>query len=157
MWEPLTTGDSPGFKENDMGLGKKPIVPSNSVPSPVKDCEHVIQFVSITDISVTSMTWLPCFFPAQSTPSPSADLLGLRSAPSVGSAPPSASSLLVDVFSEAGPTAPSGVMEDNFLRYAAITQDFLVLYEQLQWGFKCTWFLKMLSVCLCLFQGYKGL
>ncbi|XP_048868873.1 AP-2 complex subunit alpha-2-like isoform X1 [Brienomyrus brachyistius] len=50
-----------------------------------------------------------------STPSPSADLLGLRSAPPVGSAAPSASSLLVDVFSEAGPTAPSGVMDDNFL------------------------------------------
>ncbi|KAG9349967.1 hypothetical protein JZ751_026320 [Albula glossodonta] len=51
-----------------------------------------------------------------STPSPSADLLGLRSAAPVGSAAPSAGSLLVDVFSEAGPVAPSsGVTDDNFL------------------------------------------
>ncbi|KAM9529059.1 AP-2 complex subunit alpha-1-like isoform 1-T1 [Salvelinus alpinus] len=45
-----------------------------------------------------------------STPSPSADLLGLRSAA------PSAGSLLVDVFSEAGPAATSaGVNDDGFL------------------------------------------
>uniref|UniRef100_A0A8C4DY24 AP-2 complex subunit alpha n=1 Tax=Dicentrarchus labrax TaxID=13489 RepID=A0A8C4DY24_DICLA len=37
-----------------------------------------------------------------STPSPSADLLGIRSAAPVGAAPASAGSLLVDVFSEAG-------------------------------------------------------
>ncbi|KAJ8364305.1 hypothetical protein SKAU_G00131360 [Synaphobranchus kaupii] len=54
-----------------------------------------------------------------STPSPSADLLGLRSAPPVGSAAPSAGSLLVDVFSEAGSAAPpSGVNDDNFLSSA---------------------------------------
>ncbi|XP_018619932.1 AP-2 complex subunit alpha-2 isoform X1 [Scleropages formosus] len=52
-----------------------------------------------------------------STPSPSADLLGLRSAPPVGSAAQGAGSLLVDVFSEAGPLAPaSGVNDDGFLR-----------------------------------------
>uniref|UniRef100_A0A8P4KIK3 AP-2 complex subunit alpha n=1 Tax=Dicentrarchus labrax TaxID=13489 RepID=A0A8P4KIK3_DICLA len=39
-----------------------------------------------------------------STPSPSADLLGIRSAAPVGAAPASAGSLLVDVFSEAGTT-----------------------------------------------------
>ncbi|MBN3324140.1 AP2A2 protein, partial [Atractosteus spatula] len=49
-----------------------------------------------------------------STPSPSADLLGLRSA-----APPSAGSLLVDVFSEAGPpTSTAGVSDDSFLSSA---------------------------------------
>ncbi|XP_036381768.1 AP-2 complex subunit alpha-1-like isoform X2 [Megalops cyprinoides] len=53
-----------------------------------------------------------------STPSPSADLLGLRSAAPVGSAAPSAGSLLVDVFSEAGPVAPSAVTDDNFLSSA---------------------------------------
>uniref|UniRef100_A0A673AU87 AP-2 complex subunit alpha n=1 Tax=Sphaeramia orbicularis TaxID=375764 RepID=A0A673AU87_9TELE len=37
-----------------------------------------------------------------STPSPSADLLGIRSAAPIGAAPASAGSLLVDVFSEAG-------------------------------------------------------
>uniref|UniRef100_A0A671YIX0 AP-2 complex subunit alpha n=1 Tax=Sparus aurata TaxID=8175 RepID=A0A671YIX0_SPAAU len=42
-----------------------------------------------------------------STPSPSADLLGIRSTAPLGAAPASAGSLLVDVFSEAGPTAPS--------------------------------------------------
>nr|XP_020463852.1 AP-2 complex subunit alpha-1 isoform X1 [Monopterus albus]XP_020463853.1 AP-2 complex subunit alpha-1 isoform X1 [Monopterus albus]XP_020463854.1 AP-2 complex subunit alpha-1 isoform X1 [Monopterus albus] len=52
-----------------------------------------------------------------STPSPSADLLGIRSAAPVGAAPSSAGSLLVDVFSEAGPTAPSAaVNDDGFLR-----------------------------------------
>ncbi|KAI1884789.1 hypothetical protein AGOR_G00230120 [Albula goreensis] len=52
-----------------------------------------------------------------STPSPSADLLGLRPAATSGSAAPSASSLLVDVFSEAGPAAPSsGVNDEGFLR-----------------------------------------
>ncbi|KAJ8399952.1 hypothetical protein AAFF_G00406820 [Aldrovandia affinis] len=54
-----------------------------------------------------------------STPSPSADLLGLRSAAPIGSAAPSAGSLLVDVFSEAGPAAPSsGANDDNFLSSA---------------------------------------
>ncbi|XP_014024057.1 AP-2 complex subunit alpha-2 isoform X1 [Salmo salar] len=51
-----------------------------------------------------------------STPSPSADLLGLRSAAPVSGAAPSAGSLLVDVFSEAGPAATSaGVNDDGFL------------------------------------------
>ncbi|XP_016397113.1 AP-2 complex subunit alpha-2-like isoform X3 [Sinocyclocheilus rhinocerous] len=55
-----------------------------------------------------------------STPSPSADLLGLRTGPPVTAAAPSAGSLLVDVFSEAGvnddgflsSTPPSVVSED---------------------------------------------
>ncbi|KAM4717465.1 AP-2 complex subunit alpha-2 isoform 1-T1 [Anableps anableps] len=52
-----------------------------------------------------------------STPSPSADLLGIRSSAPVGAAPASAGSLLVDVFSETGPAAPSGaVNDDGFLR-----------------------------------------
>ncbi|CAL8271844.1 unnamed protein product [Lota lota] len=52
-----------------------------------------------------------------STPSPSADLLGLRSAAPVSAAPPSAGSLLVDVFSESGSGAPSAaVNDDGFLR-----------------------------------------
>ncbi|XP_067088593.1 AP-2 complex subunit alpha-2 [Osmerus mordax] len=52
-----------------------------------------------------------------STPSPSADLLGLRSAAPVGLAAPSAGSLLVDVFSEGGPAAASAsVNDDGFLR-----------------------------------------
>nr|XP_046160022.1 AP-2 complex subunit alpha-2-like isoform X2 [Oncorhynchus gorbuscha] len=51
-----------------------------------------------------------------STPSPSADLLGLRSAAPVSGAAPSAGSLLVDVFSEAGPAASSsGANDDCFL------------------------------------------
>nr|XP_046270759.1 AP-2 complex subunit alpha-2 isoform X1 [Scatophagus argus]XP_046270760.1 AP-2 complex subunit alpha-2 isoform X1 [Scatophagus argus] len=52
-----------------------------------------------------------------STPSPSADLLGIRSAAPIGAAPASAGSLLVDVFSEAGPAATSAaVNDDGFLR-----------------------------------------
>ncbi|KAK0156315.1 AP-2 complex subunit alpha-1 [Merluccius polli] len=54
-----------------------------------------------------------------STPSPSADLLGLRSAAPVSAAPTSAGSLLVDVFSESGSGAPSaGVNDDGFLSSA---------------------------------------
>ncbi|XP_030581371.1 AP-2 complex subunit alpha-2 isoform X1 [Archocentrus centrarchus] len=52
-----------------------------------------------------------------STPSPSADLLGIRSAAPVGTAQTNAGSLLVDVFSESGPAAPSAaVNDDGFLR-----------------------------------------
>jgi len=62
-----------------------------------------------------SLLQIPCAF--QSTPSPSADLLGIRSAAPVSTAPTSAGSLLVDVFSEAGPAAPTAaVNDDGFLR-----------------------------------------
>lgn len=58
---------------------------------------------------------VPCV--SQSTPSPSADLLGIRSSAPVNTAPTSTGSLLVDVFSEAGPAAPSAaVNDDGFLR-----------------------------------------
>uniref|UniRef100_A0A8C6PV10 AP-2 complex subunit alpha n=1 Tax=Nothobranchius furzeri TaxID=105023 RepID=A0A8C6PV10_NOTFU len=58
---------------------------------------------------------------SQSTPSPSADLLGIRSVAPVGASLSSAGSLLVDVFSEAGPAAPSAaVNDDGFLRYKAV-------------------------------------
>ncbi|XP_041941101.1 AP-2 complex subunit alpha-2 isoform X3 [Alosa sapidissima] len=53
-----------------------------------------------------------------STPSPSADLLGLRPAPAVGSAPPSTGSLLVDVFSEGSAAPSAGVNDDGFLSSA---------------------------------------
>ncbi|XP_024278337.1 AP-2 complex subunit alpha-2 isoform X3 [Oncorhynchus tshawytscha] len=57
-----------------------------------------------------------------STPSPSADLLGLRSTAPVSGTTPSAGSLLVDVFSEAGPSATSaGVNDDGFLSSAPPT------------------------------------
>uniref|UniRef100_A0A671YIY1 AP-2 complex subunit alpha n=1 Tax=Sparus aurata TaxID=8175 RepID=A0A671YIY1_SPAAU len=59
-----------------------------------------------------------------STPSPSADLLGIRSTAPLGAAPASAGSLLVDVFSEAGPTAPSAaVNDDGFLSSAPPSED----------------------------------
>ncbi|XP_030053830.1 AP-2 complex subunit alpha-1 isoform X1 [Microcaecilia unicolor] len=52
-----------------------------------------------------------------STPSPSADLLGLRAAPVVGSTAPGAGNLLVDVFSDtpAASTALASEDDDNFL------------------------------------------
>ncbi|XP_056144520.1 AP-2 complex subunit alpha-2 isoform X2 [Lampris incognitus] len=72
-----------------------------------------------------------------STPSPSADLLGLRSAAPVGTAAPSAGSLLVDVFSEAGPTAPSaGVNDDGFLRFVCKNNGVLFENQLLQIGIK---------------------
>uniref|UniRef100_A0A8C3AK27 AP-2 complex subunit alpha n=1 Tax=Cyclopterus lumpus TaxID=8103 RepID=A0A8C3AK27_CYCLU len=62
--------------------------------------------------------------PISSTPSPSADLLGIRSAAPIGATPTSTGSLLVDVFSEAGPAAPSAaVNDDGFLSSAPPSED----------------------------------
>ncbi|KAM3864492.1 AP-2 complex subunit alpha-2 isoform 3-T3 [Diretmus argenteus] len=72
-----------------------------------------------------------------STPSPSADLLGLRSVAPVGSAAPSTGSLLVDVFSEAGPAAPSAaVNDDGFLRFVCKNNGVLFENQLLQIGIK---------------------
>uniref|UniRef100_A0AAR2M6A7 AP-2 complex subunit alpha n=1 Tax=Pygocentrus nattereri TaxID=42514 RepID=A0AAR2M6A7_PYGNA len=78
-----------------------------------------------------------------STPSPSADLLGLRSAAPVSAAPPSAGSLLVDVFSEAGPAAPAAGSSDSLLAEGPGDSEFVcknngVLFENqlLQIGVK---------------------
>ncbi|XP_030649224.1 AP-2 complex subunit alpha-2 isoform X4 [Chanos chanos] len=73
---------------------------------------------------------------AISTPSPSADLLGLRSAAPVGSAAPSAGSLLVDVFSESGPAAPAAVNDDGFLRFVCKNNGVLFENQLLQIGIK---------------------
>lgn len=60
----------------------------------------------------------------QSTPSPSADLLGLRAAPppAAAPAPASAGNLLVDVFSDGPATQPNlgPTPEEAFLRYRAL-------------------------------------
>ncbi|XP_069566322.1 AP-2 complex subunit alpha-2 isoform X2 [Brachyistius frenatus] len=72
-----------------------------------------------------------------STPSPSADLLGIRSAAPIGSAPAIAGSLLVDVFSEAGPAAPSAaVNDDGFLRFVCKNNGVLFENQLLQIGIK---------------------
>ncbi|XP_077590365.1 AP-2 complex subunit alpha-2 isoform X4 [Stigmatopora nigra] len=72
-----------------------------------------------------------------STPSPSADLLGIRAGPLVGAAPTSAGSLLVDVFSEAGPAAPSAaVNDDGFLRFVCKNNGVLFENQLLQIGIK---------------------
>uniref|UniRef100_A0A096MHV5 AP-2 complex subunit alpha n=1 Tax=Poecilia formosa TaxID=48698 RepID=A0A096MHV5_POEFO len=72
-----------------------------------------------------------------STPSPSADLLGIRSAAPVSNAPASAGSLLVDVFSEAGPAASSGaVNDDGFLRFVCKNNGVLFENQLLQIGIK---------------------
>ncbi|XP_070778813.1 AP-2 complex subunit alpha-2 isoform X3 [Enoplosus armatus] len=72
-----------------------------------------------------------------STPSPSADLLGIRSAAPVGAAPTTAGSLLVDVFSEAGPAAPSAaVNDDGFLRFVCKNNGVLFENQLLQIGIK---------------------
>uniref|UniRef100_A0AAY5EDW3 AP-2 complex subunit alpha n=1 Tax=Electrophorus electricus TaxID=8005 RepID=A0AAY5EDW3_ELEEL len=60
-----------------------------------------------------------------STPSPSADLLGLRSAAPVSAAPVSAGSLLVDVFSEAGFVCKNnGVLFENQLLQIGIKSEY---------------------------------
>uniref|UniRef100_A0A3P8XKC2 AP-2 complex subunit alpha n=1 Tax=Esox lucius TaxID=8010 RepID=A0A3P8XKC2_ESOLU len=78
-----------------------------------------------------------------STPSPSSDLLGLRSAAPVGGPAPSAGSLLVDVFSEAGPAASSTRAPDSRLAEGPGDAEFVcknngVLFENqlLQIGIK---------------------
>uniref|UniRef100_A0A3B3DHS9 AP-2 complex subunit alpha n=1 Tax=Oryzias melastigma TaxID=30732 RepID=A0A3B3DHS9_ORYME len=72
-----------------------------------------------------------------STPSPSADLLGIRSAAPVSAAPTSAGSLLVDVFSEAGPAASSAAVNDEgFLRFVCKNNGVLFENQLLQIGIK---------------------
>uniref|UniRef100_A0A8D3AVZ8 AP-2 complex subunit alpha n=1 Tax=Scophthalmus maximus TaxID=52904 RepID=A0A8D3AVZ8_SCOMX len=72
-----------------------------------------------------------------STPSPSADLLGIRSAAPINVAPVSAGSLLVDVFSEAGPAVPSAaVNDDGFLRFVCKNNGVLFENQLLQIGIK---------------------
>ncbi|XP_067332028.1 AP-2 complex subunit alpha-2 isoform X4 [Channa argus] len=72
-----------------------------------------------------------------STPSPSADLLGIRSTAPVGAAPTSAGSLLVDVFSETGPAAPTAaVNDDGFLRFVCKNNGVLFENQLLQIGIK---------------------
>ncbi|XP_029363571.1 AP-2 complex subunit alpha-1 isoform X4 [Echeneis naucrates] len=74
---------------------------------------------------------------AMSTPSPSADLLGIRSTAPISAAPASAGSLLVDVFSEAGPAAPSAaVNDDGFLRFVCKNNGVLFENQLLQIGIK---------------------
>ncbi|XP_075184595.1 AP-2 complex subunit alpha-1 isoform X3 [Anomaloglossus baeobatrachus] len=73
-----------------------------------------------------------------STPSPSADLLNLRTAPVTGSAAPNAGSLLVDVFSDS-PSAGSSLApgtEDNFLRFVCKNNGVLFENQLLQIGVK---------------------
>ncbi|XP_041427575.1 AP-2 complex subunit alpha-1 isoform X2 [Xenopus laevis] len=73
-----------------------------------------------------------------STPSPSADLLGLRAAAVTGLAAPSAGSLLVDVFSDT-PTSSASVApgaEENFLRFVCKNNGVLFENQLLQIGVK---------------------
>nr|XP_056719886.1 AP-2 complex subunit alpha-1 isoform X2 [Euleptes europaea] len=74
-----------------------------------------------------------------STPSPSADLLGLRAAPVAASgAPASAGNLLVDVFSDS-PSAATGLVpgaEENFLRFVCKNNGVLFENQLLQIGVK---------------------
>ncbi|XP_063047065.1 AP-2 complex subunit alpha-2 isoform X1 [Engraulis encrasicolus] len=74
-----------------------------------------------------------------STPSPSADLLGLRPGPAapVSSGPPCAGSLLVDVFSEGPSPGPNvGANDDGFLRFVCKNNGVLFENQLLQIGIK---------------------
>ncbi|CAI5790036.1 AP-2 complex subunit alpha-1 isoform X6 [Podarcis lilfordi] len=74
-----------------------------------------------------------------STPSPSADLLGLRATPAAASSvPSSAGNLLVDVFSDS-PSSATGLVsgaEDNFLRFVCKNNGVLFENQLLQIGVK---------------------
>ncbi|XP_078234111.1 AP-2 complex subunit alpha-1 isoform X3 [Pogona vitticeps] len=75
----------------------------------------------------------------KSTPSPSADLLGLRATPAASSGvPASAGNLLVDVFSDS-PSATTGLVsgaEENFLRFVCKNNGVLFENQLLQIGVK---------------------
>ncbi|XP_044300400.1 AP-2 complex subunit alpha-1 isoform X5 [Varanus komodoensis] len=75
----------------------------------------------------------------KSTPSPSADLLGLRATPATSSTvPASAGNLLVDVFSDS-PSAATGLVpgaEENFLRFVCKNNGVLFENQLLQIGVK---------------------
>ncbi|XP_040183494.1 AP-2 complex subunit alpha-1 isoform X3 [Rana temporaria] len=73
-----------------------------------------------------------------STPSPSADLLGLRSASITGSAAPSAGNLLVDVFSDSSSATASVApgTDENFLRFVCKNNGVLFENQLLQIGVK---------------------
>lgn len=73
-----------------------------------------------------------------STPSPSADLLNLRSVSVTGSAAPSAGNLLVDVFSDTTSATASLApgTEDNFLRFVCKNNGVLYENQLLQIGVK---------------------
>ncbi|XP_048340157.1 AP-2 complex subunit alpha-2 isoform X3 [Sphaerodactylus townsendi] len=77
---------------------------------------------------------------AASTPSPSADLLGLGAAPATNSVPPptSSGSLLVDVFSDSSavPTSLAPNSEDNFARFVCKNNGVLFENQLLQIGLK---------------------
>ncbi|XP_077412351.1 AP-2 complex subunit alpha-2 isoform X2 [Vanacampus margaritifer] len=89
----------------------------------------------LTSLIVLALMQMSFF--CQSTPSPSADLLGIRAGPPVGTAPTSAGSLLVDVFSEAGPAASSAaVNDDGFLRFVCKNNGVLFENQLLQIGIK---------------------
>ncbi|KAM8927964.1 AP-2 complex subunit alpha-1 isoform 3-T3 [Pelodytes ibericus] len=70
-----------------------------------------------------------------STPSPSADLLGLRSAPVTSAATPGSSNLLVDVFDTPSVSVAPGT-EDNFLRFVCKNNGVLFENQLLQIGVK---------------------
>ncbi|XP_066464015.1 AP-2 complex subunit alpha-1 isoform X2 [Eleutherodactylus coqui] len=71
-----------------------------------------------------------------STPSPSADLLNLRSAPVTGSAAANAGNLLVDVFSDSPSASLAPGTEDNFLRFVCKNNGVLFENQLLQIGVK---------------------
>uniref|UniRef100_A0A3B3ZYZ1 AP-2 complex subunit alpha n=1 Tax=Periophthalmus magnuspinnatus TaxID=409849 RepID=A0A3B3ZYZ1_9GOBI len=71
-----------------------------------------------------------------STPSPSADLLGIRSSAPMGAAPAAAGSLLVDVFSEAGPAAPAAAVNNDGFLFVCKNNGVLFENQLLQIGIK---------------------
>uniref|UniRef100_A0A803T9H9 Adaptor related protein complex 2 subunit alpha 1 n=1 Tax=Anolis carolinensis TaxID=28377 RepID=A0A803T9H9_ANOCA len=92
--------------------------------------QRAVEYLKLSSIASTDVL---------STPSPSADLLGLRAAPtSASGAPTSAGNLLVDVFSDS-PSATTGLVpgaEENFLRFVCKNNGVLFENQLLQIGVK---------------------
>ncbi|XP_053304587.1 AP-2 complex subunit alpha-2 isoform X2 [Spea bombifrons] len=92
-----------------------------------------------TDYPLSEMESLAGLPICQSTPSPSADLLGLGAPAASSPVAPSTAGLLVDVFADASLSAAAGPTdtEDNFPRFICKNNGVLFENQLLQIGLKC--------------------
>ncbi|XP_074853941.1 AP-2 complex subunit alpha-2 isoform X1 [Carettochelys insculpta] len=128
--------EMPPFPERESSILAK--LKKKKGPSTVTDLEEIKKERNSDMNGGTEST--PVNASTVSTPSPSADLLGLGAAPLTSSAPPPSStgSLLVDVFSDSAsvvaPLAPGS--EDNFARFVCKNNGVLFENQLLQIGLK---------------------
>ncbi|XP_069079237.1 AP-2 complex subunit alpha-2 isoform X2 [Pleurodeles waltl] len=129
--------EMPPFPERESSILTK--LKKKKGPGTVTDLDEAKKERSSSDLNGGTEP-APVIASTVSTPSPSADLLGLGAAPSTNSAPAPASSasLLVDVFSDAASAvAPLAAgSEDNFARFVCKNNGVLYENQLLQIGLK---------------------